>query len=147
MTNLSTFEPFFTNRYNRFFNHFSSINQPALFDDQNGMQIPNLRIDVAEEDKNYLIHADLPGVKKEDIRVRVDGNQITINAEIRNRREERKDTNMIHRERHEGRVFRSFTLDRNIDEASAEAKFADGVLELFLPKQTGTTRSKQLAVK
>lgn len=144
MANVSIYDPFNT-RLNRIFNHFL-WNNPALLDDQDVGQALKLKLDVSEDDKNYLVHADLPGVKKEDIRVSVEGNQVTISAEV-NKKEEKKDKNVIYSERYEGKVYRSFSLDCNVDESKAEAKYADGVLELTLPKKTGDNSSKQLTVQ
>ncbi|MET3108533.1 HSP20 family protein [Oxalobacteraceae bacterium GrIS 2.11] len=145
MANLSIYDPFST-RLNRFFNHFA-LNNPSIFDEDDALKSMNLKIDVSEDDKNYLVHADLPGVKKEDIRVNVDGNQISINAEVKNKKEEKLGKNVIHSERYEGKVFRSFTLDCAVDESKAVAKFTDGVLELTLPKQTGGNTSRQITVQ
>ena len=72
---------------------------------------------------------------------------MTISAELNTRKEEKKDKNVIYSERYEGKVFRSFTLDRGVDESKAEAKYADGVLVLTLPKKTDGNNSKQLEVK
>lgn len=145
MANLSIYDPFNT-RLNRIFNHFL-WNNPTLLDEQDGVQALKLKLDVSEDDKNYMVHADLPGVKKEDIRVSIDGNQVTISAELNCKKEEKKDKNVVYSERYEGKVFRSFSLDCNIDESKAEAKYSDGVLELTLPKKTGNNSCKQLAVQ
>ncbi|MDR3481148.1 MAG: Hsp20/alpha crystallin family protein [Burkholderiaceae bacterium] len=145
MANLSIYDPFNT-RLNRIFNHLL-WNSPSLLDEQDPTQALKLKLDVSEDEKNYTVHADLPGVKKEDIRVSVEGNQVTISAELNTRKEEKKDKNVIYSERYEGKVFRSFTLDRGVDESKAEAKYADGVLVLTLPKKTDGNNSKQLEVK
>lgn len=145
MANISIYDPFGT-RLNRIFNNFL-WNNPALLEEPDGMQTLKLKLDVSEDDKNYLVHADMPGVKKEDIRVSVEGNQVSISAEVKSKKEETKDKNVIYSERYEGKVFRSFTLDCNVDESKAVAKYTDGVLELTLPKKTGNNSSKQLTVQ
>jgi HSP20 family protein len=100
---------------------------------------PGIKIDVTEDDKAYKVKADLPGVKKEDIVVEVEGNMVSITAEVKREKEEKKDEKVVHTERYFGSQFRSFTLGQEIDRNKVEAKFADGVLELTLPKAGGTT--------
>ncbi len=144
MANISLYEPF-NSRMNRFLSNF--VNHPGIFDGHDDLTANTFKLDVSEDDKNYFIRADLPGAKKEDIRVSVDGNQITISAETSSQKEEKNGRNVIHCERYEGKVFRSFTLDANVDEAKSIAKFTDGVLELTLPKQTELASSKQIKVQ
>jgi HSP20 family protein len=107
---------------------------------------PNIKLDVTEDDKFYKVKAELPGVKKEDIAVEVDGNQVSITAEVKREKEEKKDEKIVHSERYYGRQFRSFTLPREIDRKSVEAKFTDGVLELTLPKNGGPA-PERIAIK
>jgi HSP20 family protein len=103
---------------------------------------PTIKIDVTENDKAYTVKAEIPGVKKEDINVEVDGNQVSISAEVRREKEEKKDENVVHSERYYGRQFRSFTMAREIDRKKVAAKYADGVLELTLPKNGGPAAEK-----
>jgi len=145
MANLSIYDPFGT-RLNKVFNSLF-WNHPALAGEQDDIKGLQLKLDVSEDEKSYSVRADLPGVKKEDIRVSVDGNQITISAEVKSSREETKDKNLIYSERYEGKVYRSFTLDGSVDESKSQAKYADGVLELTLPKKTDNGTSKQLSVQ
>ena len=115
-------------------------------------QTAQVRVDVAEKDGAYVVHAELPGVKKEDIHLTVDGAQVTLAAEIRRERETKEgDPNgqgerILHSERRYGKVSRSFTLPQEIDDAGAQAKFADGVLELTLPKKAAAQR-KQISIQ
>jgi len=99
---------------------------------------PQIRIDVSEADGNYLVKADIPGVRKEDIDVRVDGNQVTISAEIKQDKEEKKDGRVLRSERRYGYASRSFMLDADVDQAHVDAKYANGVLELKLPKKAAS---------
>jgi HSP20 family protein len=94
-----------------------------------------IKLDVAEDDKAYRISAEIPGVKKEDIKVSVDGSAVSISAEVRKEKEEKQGERVIHSERYYGSVARSFTLAQAIDEAAAEAKYENGVLKLTLPKK------------
>lgn len=106
---------------------------------------PRIKIDVTETDKAYTVKADIPGASKEDIKVTVDGNQVSINVEVKKESEEKKEGNVIRSERYYGRQYRSFTLAQDVDDAQSEAKYNNGVLELTLPKKAGKT-SKQLSV-
>ncbi len=94
-----------------------------------------IRIDVREDDSGYTVRADIPGAKKDDIKVSVDGNQIAISAEVKRESEKKEGERVVHSERYHGSVYRAFTLDTAVDETAAEAKYSDGVLELKLPKK------------
>lgn len=95
---------------------------------------PLMKLDVTENDKSFNVKVDLPGVKKEDIGVEVEGNQVSITAETRKETEEKEGDTVIHTERYYGRQSRTFILSSEIDRNAVEAKFADGVLSLTLPK-------------
>ncbi len=138
MANLSLFDPM-TTQMNRFLQNVGL--KPWQFEDER-LQV---KLDVSEDEKNYLVRADIPGVKKEDIKVDIDGNRVSISAEIKSFKEEKKDEKVIHSERYEGQVYRSFTLDGAIDEAKAQANYKDGVLELTLPKSSNG-KTKRLAI-
>jgi HSP20 family protein len=117
--------------------------RPVRFDGQQDIQI---KIDVSEDDKAYTVHAEIPGVKKEDINVNIDGNQVAISAEIKNEKEVKEGEKVLHSERYYGRVSRTFTLSDDVDEATAQAKYNNGVLELWLPKRI-TAKSKSLTIQ
>lgn len=97
----------------------------------------HLKIDVHENDQAYLVTAEMPGIKKEDIKVSINGDEVTISAE-RESEQERKEGNLVCRERYQGKQYRSFTLPQFVDEDKASANCHDGVLELTLPKKPGT---------
>ena len=103
---------------------------------------PAIKLDVSEDDKAYHVKADLPGVKKEDIAVEIDGNQVSLTAEVKRETEEKKDEKSVYTERFYGKQFRSFTLGSEIDRKKAQAKFADGVLRLTLPKNGGVAAER-----
>jgi len=107
---------------------------------------PQIKINLTESDKSYSVRAEIPGVKKEDIKVQVDGNRVSISAESKQEKEEKKDDKVICRECYQGSSYRSFILDGNVDEANAKAKYDEGVLELTLPKKNGNG-AKQLQIK
>ncbi|OFZ73115.1 MAG: hypothetical protein A2W04_09705 [Betaproteobacteria bacterium RBG_16_64_9] len=112
-----------------------------------GMEVePQIRMDVSEDDKAYTVIAEIPGVKKDDIQVSIDGNQVAVSAELEQQKEEKKGETLLCRERYYGKLYRSFTLDHNIDQSKAEAKYHDGVLELKLPKASGGA-AKQIKVQ
>ena len=101
---------------------------------------PRLRVEVAEQNGAYLVTAELPGAKKEDINVAIDGTQVTLSAEVKREKDVKEGDRLLHSERVYGKVGRSFTLPQELDEAKAEAKFRDGVLELTLPKKAAAAR-------
>jgi len=95
----------------------------------------SMKVDVKEDDKSYTVHADIPGAKKEDIQVDVDGNMVSLRAETRQEKEEKQGEQTLYSERHYGMVSRSFTLPTEVDEKGAKAEYKDGVLNLVLPKK------------
>ena len=103
---------------------------------------PTIKLDLTEDDKAYKVKAELPGVKKDDIDVEVEGNQVSIAAEVKRESEQKEGEKVVHSERYYGKQFRSFTLPRDIAAGKVEAKFADGVLELTLPKANGNGGQK-----
>ncbi|MEQ1743140.1 MAG: Hsp20/alpha crystallin family protein [Candidatus Nitrotoga sp.] len=105
-----------------------------------------IKIDLTENDTTYTVRAEIPGMKKEDVKVQVDGNRVSISAETKQEKEEKEGERVICRERYQGSSYRSFTLSSDVDESKAQAKFENGVLELTLPKKNGKT-SKQLEIK
>ena len=107
---------------------------------------PSIKLDVTEDEKAYHVKAELPGVKKEDIAVDIEGNQVSLTAEIKRETEEKKGETLIHSERYYGKQYRSFTLGQDIARDKAEAKFRDGVLELTLPKSAGAS-AQRIAVQ
>jgi HSP20 family protein len=106
---------------------------------------PEIRLDLKETEAAYAVHAEIPGVKKEDIEVSIDGNVVSIRAEVKREKEDKGET-MLRSERYYGAMTRSFTLATDVDEKAASAKYADGVLELTLPKKAGSS-SRRLQVQ
>ena len=114
--------------------------RPVAYEGGAREALPRVKVDVAEKNGAYKVTAELPGVKKEDIQVSVDGPQVTLSAEVKQEKEATQDERVLHAERVFGKVTRSFTLPQEVDETKAEAKFRDGVLELTLPKKAAATR-------
>jgi HSP20 family protein len=106
---------------------------------------PQIKLDVHEDDASYTVRVELPGVKKDDIDVRIDGRQVTVSAEVKKEQDEKKEGRVLRSERHYGYASRSFTLACEVDEARSAAKVQDGILELTLPKKTKTS-AKRLPV-
>lgn len=107
---------------------------------------PGVRIDVNEDDKAYNVKAELPGVDKKDIDVSVDGNQVSISAEVKRETTRKQDEKEIYTERYYGKVYRSFSLPSDLDSTKAEAQYDKGVLTLTLPKKANGNGGKKIAV-
>lgn len=99
---------------------------------------PEMRVDITEDDKAFRIKAEVPGVDKDDIEVSVQGNQVSISAEVK--RETRKeDEREVVVERSFGRAYRAFALPVDVDNSRTEARYEKGVLMLTLPKKVDGT--------
>lgn len=108
-----------------------------------GMEIePQIRMDVKEADGKYLVNAEIPGVNKDDIHVTIDGNRVSISAEVKQEKEAKEGGRVIRCERSYGMASRSFSLSDEIDQGKVEAKYSNGVLELTLPKKSGASRKE-----
>lgn len=134
---ISRFEPF--QNLESFFNAFDLMRPMRTFEGD------RIRMDVTETDNAFLVRADMPGVKKEDVKVSIDGDEVTISADI-SEEKDRKEGSTVCRERFRGHQYRSFTLPQQVDAEKATASCHDGVLELTLPKQPGSG-AKQLAIQ
>jgi HSP20 family protein len=102
------------------------------------------RMDVTENDKEYQVLAEMPGVKKEDISITINGNEVAVSASKQEKVVKNGDT-VLCAERSYGTIKRAFSLGQEVDEALAQAKYNEGVLELTLPKKTAAA-AKRLAV-
>jgi len=136
----------------------SLITRGSLFDDffrdmspgffvkpLHGEPLPNpgqIKIDVKESDGAYTVSAEIPGVRKEDIHVTVEGGMVTVRAEVKQEDKQTKDDKVLRSERYFGSVARSFALPQDIDQAQAKAKYDNGVLTLTLPKKQGNGSQK-----
>jgi HSP20 family protein len=105
---------------------------------ENRAETPPIRFDVRETGEAYTVNAELPGVKKEDIHVEVEGNEVTISAETRRETEPKDGDKWLRTERYFGKSARRFALPQELDQTKAAARFIDGVLELTLPKKAVT---------
>jgi HSP20 family protein len=143
MANVTRFDPF-NDLVDDFFKGF--LVRPLALENARTQGLPRLKVDVSEKNGAYLVSAELPGVKKEDIQITIDGAQVTLAAEVKREKEASQDERVLHTERSYGKLSRSFALPQEIDEANAQAKFRDGVLELTLPKKAAAQR-KQIAIQ
>lgn len=105
-----------------------------------------IKLDISERDDAYTVTAEIPGVAKEDIHVTVEGNTITLRAEVRQHDRQEKE-NAVHSERYYGVISRSFQLPVDVDEARSSAKSDNGVLTLTLAKKKPDNASRRLAVE
>jgi HSP20 family protein len=130
MVNITRFSPL-DDAFNQLLRGF--VVKPVVLDEQE--PAVKFRVDIAESDKAYTVHADLPGVKKDDIQIAVDGDQVTISAESKTEKTVKEGERTLRAERYAGKYYRAFALGSVIDEDAVQAKYADGVLELTLPKK------------
>ncbi len=143
MANITRYDPFDV-ALEPFDDLFKGFFRPVRFEGQ--PQQMQIKMDVKEDDKAYTVHAEIPGVKKEDIHVTIEGNQVSISAEVKKEKEEKQGEKVLRSERYYGKVYRSFSLGHEVDEATSVAKYNEGVLDLTLPKKA-TTSAKKLAIQ
>ena len=129
MSNLRVFDPFASDVFDDFFRSFARPRgeiAPAA---------PQLKIEVREDDQEFKVRAQVPGVNKEDIHVDINGDTVSITAEARQEKKEEKEGKVLRSEFSYGTATRAFSLGTAIDAARAAAKYDAGVLELTLPKK------------
>jgi HSP20 family protein len=105
-----------------------------------------IRLDVQERDGAFEVQAEIPGVKKEDIEIDLNGNVLSLRAEVRQEDSQSREGRMMCKERYYGSVSRSVQLPAEIDESQAKARYENGVLKLTLPKKAGG-RSQRLSIE
>lgn len=144
--NLTRFDPLDVGRFDPFrgFEDFFREFQPRALREIEPP--PRMRLDVRETEQAYSVSADLPGMRKEDIKVDVDGKRVTISAQTSRVWEGKVGESTLCSERYVGQQRRSFELENEIDDAAVVAKYADGVLELALPKRAGGAGKKKVVV-
>jgi HSP20 family protein len=106
-----------------------------------------IKVDVKENSDAYTIHAEIPGVTKEEIQVAVDGNVVTLRAEVKQQDKSTQDEKVLRSERYYGAVSRSFQLAMDIDQTQAKAKYDNGVLVLVLPKKAALSGAQRLVIE
>lgn len=140
MANITRFDPLDIKTFENAFEDFmQDFFRPMRYEIK---AKPRIVMDVSEDDRAYKIRAELPGVKKEDINVTISGNKVTLTAEVKKEKEEKEGEKVVRSERYYGSLYRSFTLDQDVNEAESQAKFAEGVLMLTLPKKAAAAVKK-----
>ena len=140
MNKLITYDPFADTRFDDLFRGFF---KPVRV----GTPSPvSIKMDVSENDKGYLVQAEIPGARKEDVQVTIEGNQVTIGAEVKRETERKEGDRVLRAERTYGSAYRSFVLPTEIDETSSEARYENGVLELTLSKKVQAA-GRRLAIQ
>jgi HSP20 family protein len=141
MANITRYNPFdeaFDDLFRGFFVRPVSYEAPA--------GVAQFRVDVSENDKSYLLRAEIPGVNKEDISVSIDGDTVAISAEVKSEKDAKNGERVLRSERYYGKVYRAFTLGQAVDESGTSAKYANGVLELTLPKKAAV-QAKRITIQ
>jgi HSP20 family protein len=131
----------------------SLISRGSLFDDffrdvapgfyirpLHGDPLPSagqIRIDVKENGNAYTVQAEVPGVRKEDIHVTIEGGMVMLRAEVKQEDSQTRDDKLLRSERYFGSVSRGIQLPQDVDQSQAKAKYDNGILTLTLPKKQG----------
>jgi HSP20 family protein len=123
----------------------------AIFNDWAGSRAaPALatraRLEVSERDNAYEVRAELPGARREDIAVDIDGAWVSISAKVDTQTEKKDGTKLLYTERSQESYARTFELPQPVDAAESGAKFENGVLTLTLPKKNGP-KTTRVAIK
>jgi HSP20 family protein len=128
MTRLSVYDPFaevFPELFRGYLGPMKTPEGKAL----------EIKVDVKESATDYTVHAEMPGIAKDDIDVQIDGNRVSISGEVKRESEKKDGERVLRSERYFGSVARAFTLASEIDDTKAQASFENGVLTLVLPKR------------
>ena len=133
LNEISRFDPFMD--MNDFFKGFGIRPLMQYFERE-----PQMKMDVSEADRSYMVKAEIPGVKKENIHISVDGNMVSISAEVKKEKEEKKGEIIIRSERYFGKDSRNFALANEVDLEKIQAKYTDGVLEVSMPKKSNVNK-------
>ena len=141
MANVTRFDEAFDDLLRGFFV------RPVSFDgSQAQSQVAQFRVDVNENENAYVIRAEIPGVGKDNINISIDGDQVTISAEVKNEKDVKDGERLLRAERYYGKVYRAFQLGQPVDDESAAAKYNDGILELTLPKKAAVS-AKRISIQ
>ena len=141
MVNITRFNPFDETIDDLFRGFFV---RPVSYEGPSGAA--QFRVDVSENDNAYTLRAEIPGVKKDEIQITIDGDTVAIGAEVKHEKDVKNGDRVLRTERYFGKVYRAFTLGQAVDEASASARYTDGVLELTLPKKAAV-QAKRITIQ
>ena len=137
MANINLYDPFADAGIDDLFRGFF---RPVRMSQQPGQV--TIKMDVTENGDGYVVQAEIPGVRKEDIHVAIEGNQVTIGAEIKRETEAKDGEHVLRTERSYGSAYRSFPLPVDLDEEKSAARYETGVLELTLAKKPAVAGRK-----
>lgn len=135
MTRLSVYDPF----ADVFPELFRGMMNPRAGSPAQALEI---RIDVKETPAEFTVQAEMPGVARDDIQVQIDGNRVSISAEVKREATQKEGERVLRSERYYGNLSRSFALSADIDDERAAARFDNGVLTLSLPKKSAAGARK-----
>jgi len=141
MANIARFSPF-DETFDDLFRGF--LVRPVSYDSP--VALAQFRVDVSENESAYTLRAEIPGVNKEDISVTIDGDTVAISAEVKNEKSVKNGERVLRSERYYGKVYRAFTLGQAVEDAGTNAKYANGVLELTLPKKAAM-QAKRITIQ
>lgn len=141
MANLARFDPFHLTRMDPFESMVRDFIPLSMRSMLRPTSEPAIAIEVQEMDNAFLVSAELPGVKKEDIDISITGNQVTLNAESKQEKMASGAREWCS-ERAYGKISRTIQLPVEIEEKNADATYADGVLHLTLPKKASSMAKK-----
>lgn len=127
-------------------NFFAPLARYSMPPDQDGGIATSPRLNVSETDQGFEVEAELPGLKKEDVKVAIDQRRVTIEGESKQEATQGEGGNVVYSERSYRKYARSFVLPSDVDDNAAQARFEDGVLKLTLPKAE-SARAKQLTIQ
>ena len=137
MANVTRFDEAFDDLLRGFFV------RPVSFEGQAAQShVGQFRVDVTENENAYVVHAEIPGVKKDDINISIDGDQVAISADVKAGKDVKDGERVLRSERFYGKVYRAFQLGQPVDENAAAAKYNDGILELTLPKKAAASAKR-----
>ncbi|MEM1156948.1 MAG: Hsp20/alpha crystallin family protein [Verrucomicrobiota bacterium] len=154
MSALGKWDPFkeldyLQNRIGHLFDHNNSNQKPAESSSETDLSRADWApvVDITEDDHGYQIEAELPRVKKKDVKLRVANGQLSISGERSFKREEKDDAKKYHRvERSYGRFVRSFRLPEDVEADQVKAEFSEGVLTVSIPKSE-KSKPKEIDIK
>jgi HSP20 family protein len=133
MSNLTRYDPFSLDPMQDLFQGFFRPLRSLTL--EGATPLSDIKIDVSESDTAYTVKAEMPGVDKQDIEVKIDGNVVSISAKAERNKELKEGERVVRRERYSGVISRSFSLASDIDEGASSAQYQDGVLSLTLQKK------------
>jgi HSP20 family protein len=134
-------------RYNSVFPSFANNLFADLLSDYPSQQMFSPKVDVVENEKAFDVHVSIPGFKKEDIKVELDENRLTISGERKfEKKQEDQKTKYHFIETEYGKFSRTFTLPSNVQSGNIQANYKDGILELNIPKEEKDLKKLQISV-